>query len=169
MFRICLLCLFASVLSVSAAADTVHRVHFSNPGKVLVWQDGAFAGQGSEIDLLSPEPVLAEAWRGAGSLDPIPASTTGLTNEIRLKVASNIGFIIEAGPEALAGEFAIDIVGQGPNAALDPVPSALNETIVFAQASKTASQRGTPESQAVELRIRWQGEAPALRVRTAAF
>ena len=169
MFRVCLLCLFASVLSVSAAADTVHRVHFSNPGKVLVWQDGAFAGQGSEIDLLSPKPVLAEAWRGAGSLEPISASTTGQTNEIHLKVASNTGFIIEAGPQALAGEFAIDLVGQGPNAAVDPVPSALNDTIVFAQASKTASQRGTPESQAVELRIRWQGEAPALRIRTAVF
>lgn len=165
----CLLGVLSLVLSFSTQADTVHRVHFSNPGKVLVWQDGSFVGQGSDIAIGSAQPRAEEAWYGAGALEPVASAASAETGQIRLKIASNAGFVVEALEPRTANSVSIDVIGQGPNASLAPAISALSDTVLFAQATKTATQRGAPDSQAIEITLRWTGNMPALRVRSAAF
>ncbi len=135
----------------------------------MVWQDGEFAGQGADVSIQSAGAVIQDAWRGAGTLEPVSTATTANPNEIRLKVASNTGFMIEALDGQTAKAVSVVVTAVGPNAALNTAGSALNSPVLFTQTTKTAQRRGLPESQALELTIRWHGDPPALRIRAAAF
>lgn len=150
-----------------ATASNVQEVRFVQSAKVLVWQDGDLAGQGSEVVLLNENPVAERAWFGAGQLEPVLASANPVSGSVTLQIASNSGFVLETVNPGTAAQIQVQAIGERENAQLRSAPLASGSSILFQQTEKTAFRAGTAQSQTISLRVSWTGPTPpALQVRT---
>ncbi|MEO1188594.1 MAG: hypothetical protein AAFW60_05935, partial [Pseudomonadota bacterium] len=85
---------------------------------------------------------------------------SALAGRMRLKIASNSGFTIQVASAEVAASVATHIVAVGRNARAASMPTDLRSGVVFHQATKTATRRGAPKTQAIELELSWSGAAP---------
>ncbi|MEL7109057.1 MAG: hypothetical protein AAGJ68_10485 [Pseudomonadota bacterium] len=156
-------------VSFAASASTVHKVRFSQPAAVLVWQDDILVGQGDRI-VLREEPSLEDLdTPGSGELVPISAGIVPAEQRILFRVASNTGFAVRVANSSEAARVSLNVMAIGENAAV--VGSDLNPTgdFVFHQTTKTAARSGSPVSQSIALEVTWAGgAAPFLEVVTQA-
>lgn len=150
-----------------ASASNVQEVRFVQNEKVLVWQDGELAGQGSEVVLLNENLVADQAWIGAGQLEPVLVSTNTFSGSVTLQIASNTGFVLETLNPGEAAQILVQPIGENENAQLRSSPVASGSRILFQQTEKTAVRAGTAQSQTISLQVSWTGSTPpALQVRT---
>lgn len=150
-----------------ASASTTHDVRFAQPAKVLVWQSGVLIGQGPEISVFGGQTAAIRPQIGSGLLVSTGSEGAAVRQHLKLSVASNIGFTIEADSAEVAARTSVRVVNRGPNAQDLSRPASLTTGQVFRQIEKTAQRPGTPDSQALELEITWTGSVrPALRIRT---
>lgn len=71
-------------------------------------------------------------------------------------MASNHGFSLKSRSANADQRLSVRVLSAARNAqARETIPAAPD--VLFQQATKTAMQRGTPESQAIELEITWTG------------
>lgn len=165
-FRAVLLMLLAGMFSGIANASTTHEIRFVQTANILVWQNGGLIGQGADVSLFETEVTSIRPAIGSGILISAASERNEIQPGIQLSIASNSGFTIETDTPDMASRVTVRLIGQGPNAhaSTRPVPSV--SRVIFQQMQKTAHQRGTAESQALDLEITWTGPVrPVLRVR----
>lgn len=147
-----------------AEAGTVHRIKFTSAPVVHVWSNGAAAGSGSSVQLVTGAVSIEQPFH-TGILEPIPASASSVSGLFDLSIASNAGFVIEASPvnnTQVTGPIRVTVMAVGQNAALSAPLGAQLQTrasdldtsrVIFASAARTAINPGPVESQAVTLRV----------------
>lgn len=153
------------ICGLAAQAGTVQNVRFAQAATVMVWQDGQAIGHGAEVVMTAGGFTAASPFPGSGQL--VSASDLNASDErqMRVKIASNSGFVIRAENPVHADQFVIELVGVGINAYPALRSSERLPGVIFQQSEKTAQRPGEPESQALELVIRWPYEvSPALEV-----
>ena len=143
-----------------ALADTVHQIRFANPARVLVWQDGAPAGQGANVEVLPARAPFSMTPFGSGTLIRVASMPSPQDGRTTLRIASNCGFVIQTSDSDSAAQVRTRFLKRGPNAQFQPSERPSDATVVFLQTEKTAIRRGTPESQSIELEVTWQGAIP---------
>ncbi|MEM9572803.1 MAG: hypothetical protein AAF996_15155 [Pseudomonadota bacterium] len=147
------------MLSVSAAANTVHQVRFNQPAKVLVWQAGEFVGEGAEISVLANRDEVHPILPGSGQLLTVGAGEPG-PQSIEFSVASNSGFAIISDDPLFATRSQVRMIGVGANAAPAVTRTESSAGVIYRQASRTAQRPGAPETQALVFELSWTTETP---------
>jgi len=170
LLRLFVLALVMDAIAPIASASNVQEVRFVQSAKVLVWQDGELAGQGSEVALLNETPFADQAWIGAGQLEPALASADTFSGSVTLQIASNSGFVLETAYPCAAANIRVQPIGENENAQLRSIPVAFGSNVLFQQEEKTAIRAGTAQSQTISLQVSWTGPtSPALQVRTTGW
>lgn len=166
-FRAFVSAVLAGIFAAAASASTTHDIRFVQPAKVLVWQADLLIGQGSEISVFDDAAANTRAHIGSGVLVPAALEDAFTQQPLRLSIASNTGFTIEADSAEMAARTSIRVIGRGANAQDLSRPVSPVSGQVFWQTEKTAKHPGSPDSQAIELEVTWTGmERPALQIRS---
>ena len=167
-FRAALSILSAAVFSFIASASTTHEIRFVQSAAILVWQDSALIGQGSEVSIFEDEVGAFRPHAGSGILISAVPERASTQQRLTLNIASNSGFTIETSDAEAAARISVRVVSRGLNAQESPRPVSPATGLVFRQMQKTAMRPGAPESQALELEITWTGSVrPALQIRAS--
>ena len=148
------------LMSLTAAASTVHELRFSQPAKVLVWQSGEFIGQGPEVSVLASLDTAPPDLLGSGELLFSVNQETNVARKVEFSVASNSGFLIKSDDPRFADDVQVRIVGVGANAASAVTLADRGAGVIYHQASKTAYRPGGPETQALRFEVSWTTDTP---------
>lgn len=159
MLRPTLLLIMLTLISLNAAADTMHKVRFTQTAKVLVWLNGTMAGQGAKVAITPSSEPTAPVF-GSGELAPTVSEPGVHGQSMTLSVASNTSFVIEARDPYVAEQISVRVIDQGANAQLLETTDSPNRSLIFEHSDKTAMRSGAPKSQAITLELSWAGGAP---------
>lgn len=158
--------LLAAVFSFTASASTTHEVRFAQSAAILVWQDGALIGQGSEFSVFANETSAIRPHVGGGVMISAATERGSSKRRLKLSIASNSGFTIQTNDAETAARTSVRVVSRGPNARAVTRMISPAAGLVFQQVQKTAQRPGAPKSQALELEITWTGSVrPELQIR----
>ena len=161
-YRLVILAIFAAICAHSSAASTVHHVRFAQPAMIMVWEDGALTGQGSQVDLMGLGAGERSALLGSGEL--IQSNETIGESKI-ISIASNTGFAIRAVDAMPSQTVSVRVLAMGENAQARDIAINGHAETIFKLADRTAARPGLPESQSITLEIEWTGPvAPNLYV-----
>lgn len=157
------------VLGLSAAADTVHHVRFSQTAKVLVWAEGDFIGQGPEVRI-TPQLDPVKPHFGSGRLEALNTMIDSAEGVLTLQIASNTGFVIEARTPKVANSISARVIQQGPNAQLHQNLVDPSSGLIFEQTTRTASRPGAATTQTLTLELTSdQGSLDEFVIRASKF
>jgi|GEM_PF-3595177 len=146
------------VLSFPATASQIHTLRFAQPEQVLVWQSGAFIGQGAHVRVSEPQEMTEAGLHGSGQLLPITKGASHPAQSVKLDIASNAGFVIKLKNSELTEDVQVQIVGVGVNAKRAESTSSASRDEIYRQTQKTAQRPGAPETQTLSFELTWSGE-----------
>ncbi|NQY12658.1 MAG: hypothetical protein HRT81_02215 [Henriciella sp.] len=146
------------MLSFPATASQIHTLRFVQPEQVLVWQSGAFIGQGALVPVSRSQDTTEADWAGSGQLLPITKSASHPAQSVKLDIASNAGFVIKLKNSELTEDVQVEIVGVGVNAKRAENISSTSRDEIYRQNQKTAQRPGAPETQTLSFELTWSGE-----------
>lgn len=155
-----ILIIWLGLCSLAASASTVHKLRFSHPAKVLVWQSGEMLGQGAEVSVFADRSTAPPEWLGSGTLLVATHETSSEPQTMTLSIASNSGFVIKLDDPLRAPDITVRIVGVGMNAGAAEANADLSAGVMYRQHTKTAQKPGRPETQALLFEVTWSGETP---------
>lgn len=158
--RACLIALLMGQAAPFASAEAVHKIHFVQSPKVLVWMNDTLVGEGARLPLLETDLQAESPGIGSGVLVPIGFNPPHATRRATFRIASNSSFRIETSPLETRDDIVVRVLGQGANAQKLSAGEHLPAGIVFEQLDKTAVRRGTPESQSLEFEVVWTASQP---------